>query len=453
MARSVDLNDLMMQARRWLGTAAFSGTELAARLGISQPTASRLLRRYQEQILTTGQARRTRHILRRVVADVTAPVPIYEVDAEGASRRIAWLHPVAASHFHVESCCDDVDSATYNDWPWWLHQLRPAGFLGRHIAGLHPSLGLPEEPRQWSGDQVLRYLNHYGWNGSGALIVGEPAMAKWLGAVDTPASADVSPAELYPTLVNNVMAGAPPASSAEGEQPKFLVARTASRAERLVKFSPPIGDAVGRRVADLLIAEHHALRTLATQGIMAASSTLVEAQNRVFLETERFDRTPVGRFGLLSLEPFDLEFVGDGGRNRWPTIVRSLISEGRLPESVFHTVQRLHAFGELMGNNDMHTGNLSFMVRGHRVLSLAPAYDMAPMRFSPIRGEVPERELTVTPDATSPRTVWEWAAAAAEQCWFDVAADARVSANFRHLAEQCASQVHLALNVIRRLPQ
>jgi DNA-binding transcriptional ArsR family regulator len=453
VARSVDLDDLMMRARRWLGVEELSGTELAARLGVSQPTASRLLRQYQAQILTTGQARRTRYILRRAVADVTAPVPIYEIDAKGASRRIAWLHPVAATRFHVESCCDEVDSATYDDWPWWLHQLRPAGFLGRHVAGLHPDLGLPEEPRSWNGDQVLRYLNHHGYFGSGALIVGEPAMAQWVRSADARLPADVAPRELYPTLVNDVLAGAPPGSSVEGEQPKFLVARTASRPERLVKFSPPITDAVGRRIADLLLAEHHALRALSNEGSPAACSSIVEADERVFLETERFDRTTTGRLGLLALEPFDLQFVGDAGRNRWPQIVKRLIGVERMPESVLSPVQRLHAFGHLIGNDDMHTGNLSFMVRGHRVFGVAPAYDMVPMRFSPLRGELPERELTVAPSSDIPRSIWEWAARVAEGFWFTVAADVRISANFRRLAEQCASRVRAGQTVIRRLPE
>jgi hypothetical protein len=254
-------------------------------------------------------------------------------------------------------------------------------------------------------------------------------------------------------LVNDVLAGAPPGSCAEGEQPKFLVARTALRPERLVKFSPPVTDAVGRRIADLLLAEHHALRTLSNEGSLAACSSIVEAYDRVFLETERFDRTATGRLGLLALEPFDLQFVGDAGRNRWPQIVERLFGVGRMPESVLSPVQRLHAFGHLIGNDDMHTGNLSFMVKGHRVFRVAPAYDMVPMRFSPIRGEVPERELTIAPSSDIPRSVWEWAARAAEGFWFAVAADVRISAGFRRLAEQYASRVRAGQAVLRRLPE
>lgn len=450
MARSLDLDQLMTQARRWLGREPLTGIELAQRLGISQSSASRLIQHHRAQILTTGQARRTRHVLRRLVADVETPVPIYEIDEQGSVRRIAWLHPVAATGYHVETCCSDVDSATYDDWPWFLHQLRPAGFLGRHVARQYPMLGYGEEPRLWSGDQLLRYLSRYGCSASGALIIGDSALEQWLRIADAPPPADIPAEEQYPRLVNDVLAGAPPGSSAEGEQPKFLVARTASRPERLVKFSPPCSDAVGRRIADLLIAEHHALGTLSSAGIDAAASSIVEAGGRIFLEAERFDRTPTGRIGLLSLEAFDLQFVGDAGRNRWPPIVQRLIRDARLPESVLGTVQRLHAFGHFIGNNDMHPGNLSFVVRGHRVSRVSPAYDMAPMSLSPVRGELSQCELTIAPSAALSRTAWEWAATAAENCWRRIAVDPRVSPGFRVFAETCVGRVASARDIVRR---
>lgn len=453
MPRAVDPKDLMMQARRWLGSEPLTGTELAARLGVSQPTVSRLLRQNQALILTTGAARRTRYQLRRPIADVAAPVPIHEIDANGTARLVAWLHPVRSTGFHVESVCVDVETATYGDWPWWLHSLRPAGFLGRHVAARHPDLSLPDEPRHWSGDQVLRYLSHHGTSGSGALIVGEPALERWVRSVDAELLKEVPPQDLYPTLVDDVLAGAPPGSSADGEQPKFLVARTAIRPERLVKFSPPASEAIGLRVADLLIAEDHALKTLSSEGLAAARSTVVQAGGRVFLETERFDRTATGRIGLLTLESLDLEFFGDGGRNRWPQIVRRLIDVRRLPDSVLRPVQQLHAFGKFIGNDDMHTGNLSFRVRGHRVLDVAPAYDMSPMRFSPIRGEIPDRDLNLAPSTAATRSVWGWAAQAAERFWLHVAADDRISSGFRRLAEQCALQVRASPSMIRRLPE
>ena len=70
----------------------------------------------------------------------------------------------------------------------------------------------------------------------------------------------------------------------------------------LVKFSPA-GDApADQRMRDLLVCEHLALRTLAAADIPAARTQLFSGAGRVFLESERFDRSgssapgePVGR--------------------------------------------------------------------------------------------------------------------------------------------------------------
>jgi hypothetical protein len=52
----------------------------------------------------------------------------------------------------------------------------------------------------------------------------------------------------------------------------------------------------------------------------------------------------------------------------------------------------LYAFGTLIGNTDMHGGNLSFVNASvselGRPYALSPAYDMLPMAFSPAAGGV-----------------------------------------------------------------
>jgi hypothetical protein len=48
----------------------------------------------------------------------------------------------------------------------------------------------------------------------------------------------------------------------------------------------------------------------------------------------------------------------------------------------------LFAFGALIGNTDMHAGNLSFVSDSGRPYDLSPAYDMLPMAFSPTGGGV-----------------------------------------------------------------
>jgi hypothetical protein len=55
------------------------------------------------------------------------------------------------------------------------------------------------------------------------------------------------------------------------------------------------------------------------------------------------------------------------------------------PEAADAT-ELLWAFGVLIGNTDMHAGNLSFVSDTGSPYHLAPAYDMTPMAFAPNSG-------------------------------------------------------------------
>ncbi|QTW19162.1 HipA domain-containing protein [Comamonas kerstersii] len=46
------------------------------------------------------------------------------------------------------------------------------------------------------------------------------------------------------------------------------------------------------------------------------------------------------------------------------------------------------AFRQLIANTDRHYGNVSLLWNGKR-WELAPCYDMLPMHFMPVQGEVP----------------------------------------------------------------
>jgi len=92
-------------------------------------------------------------------------------------------------------------------------------------------------------------------------------------------------------------------------------------------------------------------------------------------------------------------------------------------------------FGQLIGNTDMHDGNLSFEPQGSTEpspLILAPAYDMLPMLYAPQRGvELPP--VTFAPRLPLPaeRDAWQVAAAAAREFWSVAADDSRLSTAFR----------------------
>ena len=154
----------------------------------------------------------------------------------------------------------------------------------------------------------------------------------------------------------------------------------------LVKFTELPDSPVSQRWRDVLLAEHMALTTLDQAGVAAAHSAVVDHAGQRFLEVERFDREGVlGRKAVVSLRALDAEFVGDA-HQPWPLVVKQLAALGLVTPQAAEATELLWAFGVLMGNTDMHAGNLSFVSDNGRPYHLAPAYDMAPMAFAPNNG-------------------------------------------------------------------
>ena len=110
-----------------------SAREACAFLGVSQPVFSRLVASLGTQVLTLGKARRTRYAARREIPGVGDRCVLYEIDAAGSSRRAATLHAVGAGGFVVESEVAEIQSAHFQDLPYFLDGMRPAGFLGRRV--------------------------------------------------------------------------------------------------------------------------------------------------------------------------------------------------------------------------------------------------------------------------------------------------------------------------------
>ena len=430
-----------------------SATELCRALGISQPTFARLVKRIESRLLIVGRARATRYAARRSVPDLEGQLPIYEIDAQARASQVALLHPVLPGGFYVEALSADVDSAFHKDLPYWLNELRPSGFLGRLVPMQHPELELPSDVRNWSADQTLRYLANYGWNLSGSLIIGDAAFQRYVSLAGQPQNVVPVRArkQRYPTLSADVLGAGAPGSSAGGEQPKFLATKIPPGSSVLVKFSPPRTSTLGRRMADLLAAEHLALQVLSDHGKSASKSELVEAEEQTFLEVERFDRTPSGgRSGVLSLLALDAEFVGR--MLSWTDSVARLVQQGVVPQLLVTDVAWLELFGRLIANTDMHGGNLSFRMRGSRVVALAPAYDMLPAQYAGQQGHL--GQVVFRPPAPTPAlaSVWEPASRAAIDFWQRLTKHDLVSAAFRRIATQNAKQVESFRTAARLLP-
>lgn len=95
----------------------------------------------------------------------------------------------------------------------------------------------------------------------------------------------------------------------------------------------------------------------------------------------------------------------------------------------------------MIGNTDMHWGNIAFSAE-NGTLRLAPVYGMLPMLFAPTRaGELPPRELAPAAPVPGQEIAWRAALRAATIYWSTVARDALVSPGFRAICEVCREKL------------
>lgn len=452
--------------------AGASAADLAAALGVSVPTLHRMLPALEARLLKAGQARRTRYALRRPLRGEEQGWLLYAVGADGqaeAAGQLDLLQPQG-------SLCDLARTA----WPvpdeardgWWsglpypLNDMRPQGYLGRQFARrVHPALAVPLNPQEWSDDHAVHVLARAGHDTSGHLILGDSAFAAWQQAKLAPPE-PVCPnqrARSYAALADEAVAQGVAGSSAAGEFPKFpaLRERTGSATPHvLVKFSGADASPAVQRWSDLLVCEHLALQAAATlPGVQAARSDVVQTAGRTLLEVERFDRHGLhGRSALVSLATLDATWLGDGSRD-WPHLAARLAAVGLLDAQAVAAIQHISWFGRLIGNTDMHTGNLSFRPTAQspagaaqpqqKGFAPAPVYDMLPMLYAPLPGgEVPARQFTPELPLPAQRAVWNTACTAATAFWLAAAQDSRISAPCRTI---CAANACLLQQVAERI--
>lgn len=418
---------------------------LGQRLGISQPTVSRLLATLGTRIIRIGRARATRYALARDIGHAGSRWPLYRLDAEGRAHRLGELRALHGGGFHLQAeqaspalLHPPFEQGLFPDLPWFLDDLRPQGFLGRAFARrVAQAMAVPADPRLWQADDVILALLHHGHDLPGDLLLGEAALEHARARDRAPAiAADACPQQ-YPAWADAVLRGEAAGSSAAGEQPKFAVDLLEGGQHRavIVKFSPVGTHPAAVRWADLLCCEHLAGDVLRAHGLSAADSRLLDAGGRRFLESTRFDRTPAGRLGFVSLAALDAVFHGHG-RIDWWRYATQLQAEGWLaPEDARH-LRVLGWFGALIANHDMHLGNVGLHLRDALPLRLAPAYDMLPMLFRPTEsGEVIERTYAAPLPLPEQAADWHAAAELATAFWTRAARDDRISDGFRRLAE------------------
>ncbi|WP_394808057.1 type II toxin-antitoxin system HipA family toxin YjjJ [Nitrosomonas sp.] len=363
-----------------------SARQISEIIGVSQPTISRTLTELGDEIVRIGAARSIHYALRDATRGLP-DFPVYRVDAEGRIRQLGMLIPVRLEGFVM--CQENGVTLHSHGLPWWLFDMRPQGYLGRAYAARYGAeLGLPERLTDWTDTHALRALLAHGHDVVGNLLLGDIARDRFLAASVPDPIEEKQKAKAYTRLAIEAARGEKPGSSAGGEQPKFTTFAITPDGPRhvIVKFSEMEESPVSERWRDLLLAEHLALDTLREAGVPAAKTRIVDHGSQRFLEAERFDRIGnLGRRALCSLAALDAEFVG-AGTGGWPIIARRLAADGQIRQEAADRADLLWAFGTLIGNTDMHSGNLSFVSEHGRPYDIAPAYDMTSMTFAPRSG-------------------------------------------------------------------
>lgn len=362
-----------------------SRQQLAERLGISQASFSRLFQASRDEIVQIGRGRAVRYALRGRLARVATPVPVWRVPADGRVSEFGELETLSQGRFLFQ---DQV----FDDLPWFLWDMRPQGFIGRGFARRETALGLPGDLNAWTGEDILVALTRRGEDNAGDLLLGRESLDRYLQARLTPA---LFTRDDYPRLAQAAMQGELLGSYAGGEQPKFAA-------------------------------------TLREYGQAAAESTLIENGGRVMLETRRFNRTPAGRRAMLSGSALDMEFAGVG--ENWSRLASVLLREKRIAAQDAATVRLWDSFGAMIGNSDRHLGNLSFLTEDYRRFTLAPAYDMLPMRWAPsAQGELVERNAEMAASSLDPRSFGQ-VVDMAEAFWTRVRGDGRLAGRMEGIA-------------------
>jgi len=432
--------DLQIRILEKLASGAKTAKELVNMLGVSQPTISRVISSLGSEVLTLGKGRATQYARHRIVRGTTSTFPVFRIDATGDAHLIGKLYTLMAGQYWWQSEEHTNGNRFYDYLPWFIQDMRPAGFLGRAFASKGGAdLGLPDQLKNWTDDDVLIALSWRGENHIGNLIIGDESIQRYIKAAQHQyrCITENDRLKIYPELAEKMLRGDPAGSSAGGEQQKFTTTIQDGEELRhvLVKFSSPVSTHEGRRWADLLLCEQRALEIINETEIVASQSRTLEADGRLFLEVDRFDRIgTLGRSSIFSLSAIDSEYTGIG--DDWAKCAIALLNEGVISHDDARKMRWLKAFGSLIGNTDMHLGNLSLIRTDSRFYTLAPVYDMLPMLYRPVSGDTPDREFSPQGPTIETADIWASALKSAIHFWDTTAGEDGLSGDFRAICRQ-----------------
>ena len=425
--------------------------QLASLAQVSPATMLRILKEAGPSVIRIGKTSSTRYFLRRPLRGLHTAIAVYAINTDGQASQVGELHltepggtvlDVASMGWVVDK--EFAQGVWTDGLPYPLQDMRPQGFLGRQFAFAQAGhLGVPLNPKEWSDDEVVHVLLQWGVDTTANLILGDLALQRWLQSKTVPPALldDKTIATGYVEMASQASARGAAGSSAAGEFPKFTALRKLAGAKTehvIVKYTAADKSDTVQRWSDLLVCEHLALEALRIVGnIPGARSRILQSGGRTFIEVERFDRHGLyGRSPLCTLETIEASLLPSTSRD-WGDAAMMMHAQGWLSLDVVHQVQVIWAFGRLIGNSDMHRGNLSFVPT--LPMQVAPVYDMLPMMFAPLQGgEIPA--VSFAPELPMPSRIqaWSQASVAAQAFWKAAANDQRISKRFR---TQCAENL------------
>ena len=429
-----------------------SAPDAARLLGVDPITVKRHAAAVGAGIVVVGRGKNTRYARPAPSITGAAQWPLFWVADDGVVTEFALASHLQPDVLH--SYGSGINVSIARDLPWFMTPLKLRGFLGRTSRSRLGAVTADwdAQPERWSVAQQLFAAQAGALDHAGAILMGEAALNAWQLSQQAAAHTDAAATlcRIYDGLAEAATEGRVAGSSADGEQPKFstrVIDAGGTIREVLVKFSPPRGTPFGERWNDLLHAEAIAADVLREHGFSTPQSRIVTSSKRTYFESTRIDRVSSsqaanrGRRHLLPLASIHAAFVM-GAPQSWPNTVARLVAQKRIAFDALATTQTLYAFGQLIGNTDMHFGNLGVIVDSPAAIAkgrmtLAPCYDMLPMRFAPgPHSDIEFTTFSTELSAALPAPIAQTARALAQDFWRRVSRSAAVSEAWRRFAKE-----------------
>ncbi|MFT6905986.1 MAG: biotin operon repressor [Oleiphilaceae bacterium] len=414
--------------------------ELADGLGVSRSTVLRQIKSLIEQgdVARIGQGKNTQYLYVKPVADITQPIVLQQINE---NAQVEVLGKLWITYSGSLLALSDGSVVEYDDLPWYIFDLKPQGFIGRRIAKrVCKNIKAPAQLDLWTSHDVLRFLVRFQTDLPGNLqLCLADYLPKTRGTHNTSLQKIL---DAYDDQATKNSVSVHGQSTAGGEQAKFTSTRRDNDIYKtsLVKYSPnlTVDNPVAVRIRDLLICEHLALEVLREYNGRASETKLLFSDTRVYLEVSRFDRVVnnnlQGRIGMVSLASVIAEYCGYAGD--WVEASIDLQKEGLISDDDYRLMHTWLAYSRYIGNSDTHNGNISLYFNDLKIGGLTPAYDMLPMRYMPVAGDVYLPKIVINKPKYIEADSWSQGRELGILFWKRVAADSRTSDEFTELAGQ-----------------